>query len=55
MIGPQAQSSELPVFSNIYYLAELSLGIGFHGGNCCHEILVMKQLSLFLDFYIIFL
>ena len=52
MIGSElnkhfAFSPEFPVFSNIYDLSELSLSIGFHGGNCC---LVMKQQS---DFYII--
>ena len=37
-------SPEFPVFSNIYYLAGLSLNIGFHGSNCCLKILVVKQL-----------
>ena len=56
MIGPLTWSStsafkyafsvEFPVFRNIYDLAESSLGIGFHRGNCCLEILVMKQRSL---------
>ena len=32
-----AFSPEFPVFSNIYDLAEPSLSIGFHGGNCCLE------------------
>ena len=35
-----------PPIIKIYELAESSPSVSFHGGNCCLEILVMKQRSL---------
>ena len=46
-----AFSPDFPVFIKIYDLAESSLSISCHGGNCCLQILVMKQRSLLWDFY----